>query len=97
MNKLINIKVTIERYLVNNNVKFLFFFFFVDLLDKTIANFEMKCASLFKQLQSNQQEIKDCIEAGDMLSNDMNSLATQLQSTNISQNWPNFEVNHMLD
>ncbi|GLV32172.1 hypothetical protein CBL_11871 [Carabus blaptoides fortunei] len=61
------------------------------LLDKTIAEFELKCESLFKQLQSNQQEIKDCLEAGDMLSNDMNSLATQLRSSSISQNWPNLE------
>lgn len=57
---------------------------------------ELENVSLSHQLHINEQIIKDCVEAGDVLVEDLMVVKKQLKPLSLDINWSKFKVRYIL-
>lgn len=62
------------------------------LLEKMNTDHELEIAALSKQLSYNEQMIKDSIDAGDTLMEDVETVKRQLKTLPLQINWKKFKV-----
>lgn len=66
------------------------------MLQRINADRELEVATLNRELQTHQLIIKDSVDAGDVLLEDLDALKRQAKSMPCTLNWAKFKVKHLI-